>query len=102
MGQLFGIRVGLVGESHEEDSGMTDFEKISSDKTHVRLRHHDGHEYEFGFLRPDGSEWHEPHLVWHAQGGGGTGMGLAGQYLEAARTWATAVHIGEAQPPAWR
>ena len=74
---------------------MTDFEKVSSDQGHVRLRHYDGHEYEFGFLRPDGGEWHEPHLVWHAQGGGGTGLGLAGLYLEAARTWATAIHAGE-------
>ena len=76
---------------------MTDFDTVSSDRTHVRLRHYEGHEFEFGFFRPDGSEWHEPHLVSHTEGDGGTGTGLAGLYLEAARTWAAAIHAGEAR-----
>ena len=77
---------------------MTDFVKIDSNRERVRIRHcSEGHEYEFGFLRPDGSEWHEPHLVAHSDGDGATGTGLAGLYLEDARTWAAAVHAGEAR-----
>ena len=57
----------------------------------------DGHEFEFEFLRPDGSEWHEPHLSFHTEGDGATGTGLAGFYLEEARAWAAAIHAGEAR-----
>ena len=76
---------------------MTEFETVSSNREHVRLRHFDGHEFEFGFIRPDGGEWDEPHLVSHIEGGGGTGLGLAGLHLAHARTWAAAIHAGEAQ-----
>lgn len=75
---------------------MTEFETVSSNREHVRLRHFDGHEFEFGFHRPDGSEWQEPHLVSHSEGGGCMGTGLAGLHLEHARTWAAAIHAGEA------
>lgn len=76
---------------------MTEFQTVSSDRERVRVRHAtDGHEFEFAFLRPDGSAWAEPHLVSHTEGDGGTGTGLAGLYLEEARTWAAVIYAGEA------
>ena len=69
---------------------MVSFETVRGDQASVKLRHiEERHEYEFGFVRPDGGQWHEPHLIWHAEGDGSTGTGLAGQYLEEARAFAT-------------
>lgn len=77
---------------------MTQFTIVNAGQTSVRLRHvEEAHEYEFGFIRPDGSEWHEPHLISHTEGDGCTGTGLAGQYLEQARAFAASFHEGLAK-----
>ena len=74
---------------------MAEFEVMQIDQVSLRLRHVDeGHEYEFGFVQADGTEWHEPHLVSHTEGDGSTGTGLAGEHLEQARTFAASVHAG--------
>ncbi len=75
---------------------MTQFAIVEAGQAIVRLRHvEEAHEYEFGFTRPDGGAWHEPHLISHTEGGGGTGTGLAGLYLEQARAFAASIHKGE-------
>lgn len=75
---------------------MAKFEIIEAGQESVRLRHvEEAHEYEFGFTRPDGGAWHEPHLISHTEGDGSTGLGQAGEYLEQARAFAASIHEGE-------
>ena len=77
---------------------MTQFEVVQSGLASVTLRHVDeGHEFEFGFVGPDGSAWQDPHLICHTEGGGSTGTGLAGEHLEQARRFAASVHAGIAE-----
>ena len=75
---------------------MAQFAILEADKASVRLRHvEEAHEYVFAFTCQDGSECLKPHLISHTEGDGGTGTGLAGQYLEQARAFAKSIHEGE-------
>ena len=79
---------------------MSQFEIIEAGQASVKARHvEESHEYEFGFVRPDGGQWHEPHLISHSEGDGSTGTGLGGLYLKEARSFAAAIHAGESR--AW-